>query len=108
MKMVSICGPTPFMGQTRTRDFSAGGLDAGYDTDFAGGVIGGDWTFDAGAGKGRVGLALNVGAGDTSRAATSTAPRTTSISGAYPSTAVGTWTTSTWLPTSAIPLPRTS
>ena len=37
----------------------------GYDTDFAGGVIGGDWTFDAGAGKGRVGLALNVGAGDT-------------------------------------------
>ena len=52
-------------GANRTRDFSAGGLDAGYNTDFAGGVIGGDWTFDAGVGKGRVGLALNVGAGDT-------------------------------------------
>lgn len=52
-------------GSNRTRDFSAGSLDAGYNSDFAGGVIGGDWTFDAGAGKGRVGLALNVGAGDT-------------------------------------------
>ena len=52
-------------GADRARDFSAGGLDAGYNSDFAGGVIGGDWTFDAGAGKGRVGLALNVGAGDT-------------------------------------------
>lgn len=52
-------------GANRARDFSAGSLDAGYNSDFAGGVIGGDWTFGAGAGKGRVGLAFNVGTGDT-------------------------------------------
>ena len=52
------------MGRT-ARDFSAGSLNAGYNSDFAGGVIGSDWTFGAGVGKGRNGLAFNVGTGDT-------------------------------------------
>ena len=52
------------MGRT-ARDFSAGSLNAGYNSDFAGGVIGSDWTFGAGVGKGRIGLAFNVGTGDT-------------------------------------------
>ena len=52
-------------GANRARDFSAGSLNAGYNSDFAGGVIGSDWTFGAGVGKGRIGLAFNVGTGDT-------------------------------------------
>ena len=51
-------------GARHVRDFSAGSLDYGYNTDFAGAVLGGDHTFGLGAGKGRVGLALNVGTGD--------------------------------------------
>lgn len=65
MKMVLTWWANALYGANRARDFSAGSLNAGYNSDFAGGVIGSDWTFGAGVGKGRIGLAFNVGTGDT-------------------------------------------
>lgn len=52
-------------GARTTRDFGAGSLDFGYDTDFSGVILGSDYSFELGSGTGRLGLALNVGNGNT-------------------------------------------
>ena len=52
-------------GSNSTYNRSARSLDFGYNTDFYGVILGSDYSFSVGSGQAHVGLALNVGSGQT-------------------------------------------
>ncbi|EDV4559878.1 autotransporter outer membrane beta-barrel domain-containing protein [Salmonella enterica subsp. enterica] len=52
-------------GNQRARDFSAGNMDYGYDSDYYGLMLGADATLESDSGKWRTGAALHAGHGNT-------------------------------------------
>lgn len=70
-------------GNQQARDFSAGNMDYGYDSDYYGLMLGADATLESDSGKWRTGAALHAGHGNTDSREILTQRITTWISGAF-------------------------